>query len=136
MTAGRNRVVARYQDGRTLKGTTNDFLPDREAFHVIAADAPAGTRPTRVPLSELKAVFFVRDLAGRPERKKSNAFNEQQPSMGRKVHVTFKDGEVLAGLTQTYRPDRPGFFMIPADGESNNERCYVVAAATARVDFQ
>jgi hypothetical protein len=133
MTTGRNRVVARYQDGRVLKGTTNDFVADREAFHVIAADAPAGTKPTRVSLSELKAVFFVRDLAGRPDRRKSNEFDAQKPAIGRKVHVTFKDGEVMAGSTQAYQPGRSGFFMIPADAGSNTERCYVIAAAAAQI---
>ena len=48
---------------------------------------------------------------------------------------TFKDGEELLGTTQGYQPDRPGFFVIPADPESNNERCYVVASATEEVSF-
>jgi hypothetical protein len=30
-----NLVVAHFQDGRVLKGTTSDFFPARPAFHVF-----------------------------------------------------------------------------------------------------
>jgi hypothetical protein len=32
-----NRVVARFVDGRTVKGTTVDFLPGKDVIHVIEA---------------------------------------------------------------------------------------------------
>ena len=34
-----NRVVARFADGRVLKGTTQDFSVTRDFFHVIPPDA-------------------------------------------------------------------------------------------------
>jgi hypothetical protein len=49
--------------------------------------------------------------------------------MGRKIGVVFKDGEVLVGTTQGYDRSRPGFFVVPADAESNDERVYVRLAA-------
>ena len=45
------------------------------------------------------------------------------------------DGEVLVGTTTGYQPGRPGFFLVPADGDANIERCYVVTAATKDVGF-
>ena len=51
------------------------------------------------------------------------------------MQVTFKDGEVLVGTTQGYQPGRPGFFLLPADPRSNNERCYIVTSATQTVTF-
>jgi hypothetical protein len=42
---------------------------------------------------------------------------------------------VLVGTTQGYQPGRPGFFLIPADAKSNNERCYVVASAAREITF-
>jgi hypothetical protein len=54
---------------------------------------------------------------------------------GRKLRIVFKDGEVLVGTTQGYQPGRQGFFVVPADAKSNNERCYVVSAATQEVGF-
>src|SRR5262249_28746043 len=72
---GMNKVVARYQDGHVLKGTTNDFLPNKDLFHLTSADVAPGTRPAEVRLADLKAVFFVRDLSGHPEHKKTNEFD-------------------------------------------------------------
>ena len=130
-----NHVVARFQDGRILKGQTNDFLPARGTFHLVPEGATAADKPVEVLVPELKALFFVRDLAGNPDHKKTNAFDPAKPPQGRKVRVEFKDGELLIGTTQGYQPDRPGFFVLPADARSNNERCFVVASAVKRVQM-
>jgi hypothetical protein len=130
-----NQVVARFLDGRTLKGQTNDFLPARGIFHLLPDGSKAGDKPVEMQVAELKALFFVRSLAGDPQHQKTNAFDPFKPAQGRKVQVEFKDGEVLLGTTQGYQPDRPGFFIIPADSQSNNERCFVVAAATKQVQL-
>lgn len=130
-----NKVVARYQDGRVVKGFTNDFLPNKDHFHVAPADAPPGARPEEVKTAELKAVFFVRDFAGNPQYKDSQEFDPAKPPAGRKIRVVFKDGEVLKGTTQGYQPGRAGFFVVPADPGSNIERFYVVSGATQEVSF-
>jgi hypothetical protein len=49
--------------------------------------------------------------------------------------VVFKDEELLVGTTQGYQPGRPGFFVYPADTQSNNERCYVVSTAAKEVSI-
>ncbi|HET8900606.1 MAG TPA: hypothetical protein VFM84_01605 [Holophagaceae bacterium] len=130
-----NQVVARFLDGRILKGQTNDFLPARSVFHLVPEGAKAGDKPLEMQIAELKALFFVRNLAGDPQHKKTNAFDPFKAAPGRKVRVEFKDGEVLIGTTQGYQPDRPGFFVIPADSHSNNERCFVVTAAAKQVQL-
>jgi hypothetical protein len=130
-----NRIVARYQDNRLLKGITNDFLPAKDRFHVVPADNPPGTRPLEVLIADLKALFFVRDFTGHPEHHRSQEFDPSKPPVGRKIRVMFKDGEVMAGTTQGYQPGRPGFFLVPADSRSNNERCFVVAASTKEIAF-
>jgi len=121
-------VVARYRVGSVVKGTTTDFSPLRDRFHVDVE----GTI-TEVLYEDLKAIFFVRDLAGDPEHRKTNEFDAAKPVIGRKLTVEFDDGEILVGTTQGYRPDRKGFFVIPADQSGNAERCYVVASATRKV---
>ncbi|WP_026853465.1 DUF6982 domain-containing protein [Geothrix fermentans] len=126
-----NQVVARYLDGSTLKGETNDFFPNKELFHVSVN----GSKPLEVKIPELKALYFVRTLQGDPEHQKTNDFPPNGPAPGRKMKVTFKDGEVLVGTTQGYQPGRPGFFLLPADPRSNNERCYIVTSATQSVAF-
>lgn len=130
-----NKVVVRFTDGKIVKGTTADFLPTKDIFHVnIAADG-AGTKPIEVHVKDLKALFFVKDLVGDAQRVDSNDFDPSHPPVGRKLRVEFKDGEILVGTTAGYQPGRPGFFLVPADQGSNIERCYIVTAATRQVSF-
>ena len=49
--------------------------------------------------------------------------------------VVFRDGEELVGTTQGYDRARPGFFVVPIDPGSNNERCFVIAKAALDVRF-
>lgn len=130
-----NRVVAHFQDGRLLKGVTNDFLPTKDRFHLLPSDSSPTAKPLEVLLAELKALFFVRDLKGRPERRELHNFDPSKPPAGRKIRVAFKDGEILMGTTQGYQPGRPGFFLVPADAGSNNERIYIVAAAAKEISL-
>ena len=130
-----NRIVARFADGQIVKGMTSDFTPAKESFHVAVAMAPTGTKPVRIQTKDLKALFFVKDFNGNPQHSERNEFDASHPQVGRRISVTFKDGEVLVGTTHGYQRGRPGFFMVPADAASNIERCYIVSAATRRVTF-
>ena len=129
-----NKIVIRYLSGRILKGFTSDFFPNKDVFHIISDDEP-GSKAKEVRVAELKAIFFVKDPAGNPKHEELKAFDPATPIVGRKIRVLFKDGEVLLGTTQGYQPNRPGFFVTPADPKSNNERCFVVSAATREVSF-
>ena len=130
-----HRVIAHYQNGQILKGHVVDFLPAKGRFHLLPTDSCPGTRPTEVRIHELKGVFFVRRLDGNPAHTERNAFDPNNITPGRKVRVEFLDGEVMMGLTHGYRPERAGFFLLPADERSNNERCYVVTAATREISL-
>ena len=130
-----NKVVVRYQDGRVLKGMSNDFLPTKNDFHLFLDGAPPGSKPMVVRVTDLKAVFFVKDYAGDAKHQESNAFSASGKVVGRKIRVVFKDGEVLVGTTQGYDRSRPGFFVVPVDAESNNLRVYIVSAAAEEVSF-
>ena len=130
-----NKIVVRFQDGRILKGQTGDFLPTKPMFHLTLADTVPDAKPLEVHVAEVKAIFFVKDFAGNRERKKVQEFPAGKPVVGRKIRVVFQDGETLVGTTQGYDASRPGFFVIPADPASNNDRCYVIARATKQVSF-
>jgi hypothetical protein len=130
-----NLVVARFVDGRMIKGHTNDFLPAKDRFHLLPEDKALGTTPLEILVQDLKALFFVRDLRGDSVHAETNAFEAGKAISGRKLKVSFLDGEVLVGTTQGYQPDRPGFFLVPADPRSNNERCFVVMKSVKLVEF-
>ncbi|MGZ6236184.1 MAG: DUF6982 domain-containing protein [Syntrophales bacterium] len=130
-----NKIVVRYQDGRINKGMTSDFFPNKDLFHLSPVNALPEAKPITVSIRELKAVFFVKTLEGNREYKDKKEFEANKTVAGRKIRVIFKDGEVLAGTTHGYQPNRPGFFIHPADPQSNNERCFVISAATQEVSF-
>jgi hypothetical protein len=130
-----NKVVARFADGHVVKGMTADFFPAKDRFHVIDAKAPAGTPSTEILTRDLKALFFVKDHDGDPDYVEKKAFDPERPPAGRQIRVAFNDGEIMVGTTTGYQPGRPGFFLVPADPDSNTERCYVVTAATTDVTF-
>ena len=131
-----NKIVARFQDGRILRGFTGDFLPAKPNFHITPAEASQASKPVEVRVADLKAIFFVKDLAGRPNPPaRRQEFDPRKPAVGRKIRVVFRDQEILVGTTQGYDPTRPGFFVIPADTETNDERVFVVTKATQEVSF-
>jgi len=113
-----NKVVVRLIDGNLIKGVTTDFFPGKDVFHVSVANAPAGTKPVEINIRNMKAVFFVKDLTGNPQHVKQNEFDPKHPPVGRRIN-----------------PERSGFFVVPADADSNNDRCYVITAATQDISF-
>ena len=127
-----NLVVARYRNGQVVKGYTRDFFPERPLFHVLPK---GGSQAVPVKTAELKGVFFVKDLLGNRLRHKNRRFPavDSGPQVGRRIAVLFEDGELLVGHSQTYSPERPGFFVFPLDPNGNNARVYVLRAATKQV---
>jgi hypothetical protein len=95
-----NYVVARYRDGRIIKGVTYDFGPQKRGFHVNALGEDVG-KVSEVLFSELKAVFFVKSLEGRksPLSPKELLEERSEPAGPIKVKITFFDGETLVGTT-------------------------------------
>jgi hypothetical protein len=128
-----NKVVARFADGHIIKGKTADFFPGKDLFHMSVDNTPAGEKPVELCTKDLKALFFVKDFAGDPKHVDRNEFDPAAPMIGRRIKVVFKDGEVIVGTTTDYQPGPPGFLIIPADVNSNNNRCYVVAEATREI---
>ena len=127
-----NKVVAHFSDGRVLKGSTQNFLPNRETFHVLPAE---GTPVREVRTPQLKGLFFVKDLAGDAARADLRGFLSApgESGHGKKIAVRFADGELLCGHSLAYQPGRSGFFVSPCDSAGNNLRVYVVSAAAVEL---
>jgi len=79
----------------------------------------------------VKAIFFVKDFAGNRERK--DCYDALDSAHGRKLEVTCSDGEKILGTTEAYNPKKSGFFMFPADRDSNNSRIFIVNANVSTV---
>jgi len=118
------KIVVHFKDGRIEKGTTTDFSPHHPSFHIL--DLQGMSR--QVDISQLKAIFFVKDFGGRMDKMEKKVFPSKSLP-GKKVQVKFTDGEILLGYTQGYDPKRTGFFLLPVDPESNNERIFVILSS-------
>ena len=125
------KVVARYMDGRILKGHTQNFDPKGHVFALKELDSPPDQEPTLVKVEELKALFFVTDFIGDHQYNERKEFIEA--ATGRRLAVKFTDGEVLIGTSLTYDTARTGFFLFPADRSSNNIKIYVNMKAVLEV---
>lgn len=134
----KERVVARFLDGRLLKGYVIDFSPHDK--RVMIEDLSSNRHS--VDLEELKAIFFVRTFEGDRSHIETKSFMGTVPS-GRRVFVRFKDGEAMTGYVEGEVPWQrgfflesskgPGFFLIPVDCHSNNIKVFVVASAVGDV---
>ena len=118
-----NKIVARYKDGRTVKGTSLDIDPGRTSCHVRTPES----KTVEVQLKDLKALFFVRSLEGDSTHDEARTPDPKDlRSRGSTlVRMNFEDGEVTVGLMIRYPPNRPFFFVLPVDNESNNLRILV-----------
>ncbi len=123
------KIVVQLKNRTVIKGTTNDFFPNRRRFHVEQMDGSI----TDVVIEDSKAIFFVKDYEGDKDHKDS--YNDVLTNAGRKTKVKFKDGEIIYGYTLGYSPERQGFYLTPADLGSNNERIFIVTSATQNVQF-
>ena len=86
-------------------------------------------------MKDLKAIFMVRDFIGHSLDKERKKYIEGEKPSDKKVEVTLIDGEVLVGSTLGYDPKRQGFFIFPADPQSNNIRVYVVSSVVKKVRY-
>jgi hypothetical protein len=133
LPVGWKRLVVRYLDGRVLKGYNADFSAAKDHVHVwMVPNGPDASRIT-VRVAHLKALFFVHDLDGHPLALAHGG----RPSLdhGRRVDVTFSDGEVLSGTTLNYSADGSGFFVTPLGSTGNNLRVFVTSRGAQRVKF-
>jgi len=130
-----SKIVARYLDGRTLKGTTQNFFPNRPVFHVNRQGGSGPGDVVEVKLEDLKAVFFVRDFTGNAKHVERKQLAAGERAQGRLMEVTCKDGEVIVGTTTGYDPKRPGFFLFPIDPSANNARVFLVTGAVSTARF-
>jgi hypothetical protein len=127
-----NKIVARYRDGRIVKGASLDVDPGRPSCHVRT---PEG-KTVEVQLKDLKALFFVRSLDGDAARDENRKPDPQDlRNRGSKLMtLTFEDGEVMVGLTIRYPPSQPYFYILPVDPGSNNLRMLINRDAVASME--
>jgi hypothetical protein len=94
----------------------------------------------KVKVDELKAIFFVRTFKGDSRLRERKKYGISKPK-GRRVFIKFKDGESMMGFLEGEVPwnrgfflskpdeDLKGFFLLPVDSDSNNEKVFVFSSS-------
>lgn len=132
----KQKVVLNFLDRRIMKGHVEDFSPQEN--RIVLLDQ--SSQKHIIPLSELKAVFFVKTFEGNKIHKESKSF--AGTSSGKRVLVRFKDGETLVGHLEGNVPWKKGFFLEtkkggfslrPVDSRSNNHKVFVVSTSVEDV---
>jgi hypothetical protein len=131
------KIVARFKDGRLVKGYVNDFSIESDT---LVLNDEKTHQEICVQVDGLKAVYFVKTFHGASTYVEKKAFGIRKKP-GRKVFIKFSDKETLVGFIDGEIPwdkgfslsklgkNVKGFFLTPVDGESNNDKVFVVGTA-------
>jgi hypothetical protein len=137
MTGEGEGVVARFNDGRVLKGYTKWFSPESDEVVIHVADSG---KEQRIAIADLKALFFVKSFEGDRTYREKKVFGGNA-HQGHKVYIKFSDQESILGFIDGENPwakgfflahedsKAKGFFLVPVDQDSNNVKVFVVRAA-------
>ena len=92
-------------------------------------------RLVKVPLDQVKGVFFVRDFEGNAQRAERKVFHSRPRQSGLWVRMIFKDNETMEGLTPNdlLGLDPAGFYVTPPDMFSNNLRIFIPRSSLAEM---
>ena len=130
------KVVVHFIDDILAKGYVNNFSANRPSFHLYKGITGSSlNQPVLLEMKEIKAIFFVKSFEGNKGYFERKEFIEGDRVLGRRVEVTFIDGEVIRGSTVDYDPLHIGFFLIPVDPNSNNIQIFVVSNAVMKICF-
>ncbi|MHB1327610.1 MAG: DUF6982 domain-containing protein [Gemmatimonadales bacterium] len=127
-----NNVVARFRDGRILKGSSLNVDPNRPTCHLRTDDGEAVV----IRLRDLKALFFVKDPGGNSAHQESFEATPGDARLvgAKRVAARFEDGETIVGMTNSWPPVGQLFFMVPIDPKSNNLRILVNLDAVTQIE--
>jgi hypothetical protein len=127
------KVIVRKLNKDEVKGYVNPsaFLGPAD-MEMLDLDG----RLLRIPLEEIRGVYFVREFEGAERREERKIFLSRPKLSGLWVRMTCKDTEVLDGIiTDSLLNLLPqGFHVTPPDVYSNNLRIFVPRSALASLE--
>lgn len=116
------KLILRFLDGNVVPALVGFFENGTDPIPAIKNDGS----PLCVPVSELKAAFFVKDYLGNPSYEALlDEEKLRRKTDGGFVRLHFKDGEVLIGQVADDTNFSKGFFLKVLDPNDNNILVYV-----------
>lgn len=129
----RQRLVVRYKDGHTVRGTCYALNLRDVGFHLDKVDEHGITtgETEHVLFNAIKAVFYVKSFDGKFDR--SRRYQIYQPE-GTEIVVKFHDGEVIRGRAlHKNGHNESRFHLIPVETDSNNLSVLVESGAVEHI---
>jgi Family of unknown function (DUF6982)/PilZ domain len=108
---GWSEVRLLFLHGRRLHGYTRGFHPSEPALNVWPSCAASDRERQTLPLSLLRTVVFVADL---DEDGRSQPSQRPDARSLTPVEVTFRNNDVVRGMTPGYDPGQVGFWVLPS----------------------
>lgn len=116
------KVVIKFLNGGILKGDVTGFTPETGRIKVSTKKGKEA-----IDLTLLKAVFFLRE----GDRRSSK--DELLKVGGKRIRVSFADGEEITGYTYGLHPLGIGFYLFPMNETDSNEKIFVVKGNTIKI---
>ncbi len=128
-----DKVVLRYLSGELKKCKIFKHVSfTRNSFKAITTDGVV----EEVNYCDLKAVFYVKNMDGNMDYHDKKEFDDNSVRKERRAEVHFSDGEILRGKVLNYDSEKKGFFLVPADPDSNDEKVFVILSAVEKIEFE
>jgi hypothetical protein len=133
LSSTRKKVVVRKLDKSVVRGYVDPRVYlSTDGVELLEYEG----RLVSIPLDQIKGVFFVRDFEGNRQHPERKVFHSRPRQSGLWVRMTFKDKEILEGLTPNNLLDFDpfGFYITPPDMYSNNIRIFVPRSSLAEME--
>jgi hypothetical protein len=134
------KVVLHLKNGTIVKGFLVQFSEEADELRILTRKGAT----ERFYIDDLKAIFFVKTFEGKPKYRETKRYDETD-FKGKRIYIKFYDGESILGYLQGdfpwqkgfhlsgQSPKKKGFFIIPVDKQSNNEKIFVVVSSVEDV---
>jgi tetratricopeptide (TPR) repeat protein len=130
----RQRLVVRFRDGRTVRGTCYALNLRDTGFHLdkVNEEGVTSGETEHVLFNTIKAVYYVKTFDGKFERgRRYRDFTPEGPDLV----VKFHDNEVVRGRPLHKAGHlEPRYHLIPHDADTNN-LCILVEATSVQATY-
>lgn len=127
LSTAKKILIERF-DRVMMRGYVQSLPADHDsALEMLTPEGSA----VLVPLDQIKAVCFVRDLEGPSISSERQEFNSRPKSQGLWVEARFRDGSRLEGVVpnelKEFSP--PGYALTPPEIGGNTQRVWIPGSA-------
>ena len=131
VSAHKKVLVSRF-DREPVQGFVQSPETQQDFLEILRADGSL----LKIPVSETKAICFVRDFEDGETWKKHRQFPARPKMGGLWVRLRFRDGDSLEGIVPNnlLHLESAGFGLVPPDPTFQNQRIWVPRPALEGVE--